>query len=120
MSLDLAAAATLALWLYLIFFRGAFWREFLNRAAPPERQLSQPPRGMPRIAAVIPARDEAATVARAIASLAAQHYPGLFHIIVVHDDSTDGTAAAARAATTPDVLTVVHAAPLPAGQPGAL
>jgi hopene-associated glycosyltransferase HpnB len=116
MSLDLAAAATLALWLYLLFFRGAFWREFLNRAAPPESRLSHPP----RIVAVIPARDEAATVARAIASLAAQHYPGLFHIIVVDDDSTDGTAAAARAATTPDVLTVVHAAPLPAGWTGKL
>ncbi|MGA3019783.1 MAG: glycosyltransferase [Bryobacteraceae bacterium] len=116
MPLELAAAATLALWLYLLFFRGAFWREFLNRAAPPENPLSHPP----RIVAVIPARNEAPTIARAIASLAAQHYPGIFHIIVVDDDSTDGTAAAARAAATPDVLTVVHSAPLPPGWTGKL
>src|ERR1017187_3324145 len=120
MPLELAAAATLALWLYLLFFRGAFWREFLNRAAPPEGPLSHPPRGLPRVVAVIPARNEAATIARAVRSLAAQHYPGVFHIIVVDDDSTDGTAAAAHAAATPDVLTVVHAAPLPAGWTGKL
>jgi hopene-associated glycosyltransferase HpnB len=116
MPLELAAAATLALWLYLIFFRGAFWREFLNRAAPPQDPLDQPP----RIVAVIPARNEAFTIARSVGSLATQHYPGVFHIIVVDDDSTDGTAAAARAAATPDVLTVVHAAPLPAGWTGKL
>jgi hopene-associated glycosyltransferase HpnB len=120
MPLELAAAATLALWLYLIFFRGAFWREFLNRNAPPEGPLSHPPRGLPRIAAVIPARNEAPTVVRAVRSLAAQHYRGVFHMIVVDDDSTDDTAAAARAAATPDVLTVVHAAPLPAGWTGKL
>jgi len=116
MPLELAAAATLALWLYLIFFRGGFWREFLNRAAPPEG----PPRSPPRIVAIIPARNEAATITRAVASLAAQHYPGIFHIVVVDDDSTDGTAEAARSAATPDVLTVVHAAPLPAGWTGKL
>ena len=116
MPLELAAAATLAFWLYLLFFRGAFWREFLKRDAPPEGPLRHPP----RIVAVIPARNEAPTVARAVASLAAQHYPGVFHIIVVDDDSTDCTAAAARAAATPDVLTVVHAAPLPAGWTGKL
>ena len=116
MPLELAAAATLALWLYLIFFRGAFWREFLNRAAPPEGPLEPPP----RIVAIIPARNEAPTIGRTVASLAAQHYPGLFHIIVVDDDSTDGTAAAARAAATPDVLTVFHAAALPAGWTGKL
>src|ERR1017187_9013588 len=116
MPLELAAAATLAFWLYLLFFRGAFWREFLKRDAPPEGPLRHPP----RIVAVIPARNEAPTVARAVASLAAQHYPGVFHIIVVDDDSTDGTAAAARVAATPDVLTVVHAAPLPAGWTGKL
>src|ERR1035438_2769604 len=116
MPLELAAAVTLALWLYLLFFRGAFWREFLKRAAPPQGPLKSPP----RIGAVIPARNEAPTIARAIASLAAQHYPALFHMILAHDDRPNGTAAAARAAATPDVLTVVHAAPLPTGWTGKL
>ena len=116
MPLELAAAATLALWLYLIFFRGAFWREFLKRAAAPEG----PPMHPPRIVAIIPARNEASTIARAVRSLGAQHYPGIFHIIVVDDDSTDGTAAAARAAGAPDLVTVIHATPLPAGWTGKL
>lgn len=116
MPLELAAAVALALWLYLIFFRGAFWREFLNRSTPMEGE----PEPAPRIVAVIPARNEAATIGRTVASLAAQDYPGVFHIMVVDDDSSDGTAAAARAAATPDVLTVVHAAPLASGWTGKL
>jgi hopene-associated glycosyltransferase HpnB len=120
MPLELAAAASLALWLYLLFFRGAYWQEFRKPHAPPKGALRQPPRGLPRIVAAIPARNEAATIARAVRSLAPEHYSGLFHIIVVDDDSTDGTAATARAAATPDGLTVVHAAPLPAGWTGKL
>jgi cellulose synthase/poly-beta-1,6-N-acetylglucosamine synthase-like glycosyltransferase len=125
MPIELAAAATLAFWLYLLLFRGAFWREFLKRAASQssEGAANAKPRAnlrAPRVVAIVPARNEATTIARAIASLAGQHYPGVFHIIVVDDDSTDGTAAAARSAATPDMLTVVHAAPLPAGWTGKL
>lgn len=125
MPIELAAAATLALWLYLLLFRGAFWREFLKPAASQsgEGAANAKPRAnlrAPRVVAIVPARNEATTIARAIASLAGQHYPGVFHIIVVDDDSTDGTAAAARAAATPDMLTVVHAAPVPAGWTGKL
>jgi hopene-associated glycosyltransferase HpnB len=116
MPLELAAAATLLIWLYLLFFRGGFWREFSRRETAPAPALRKPP----RIIAIIPARNEAPTIARAIASLAIQHYPGFFHIIVVDDDSTDGTALAAHAAATPDILMVVHAAPLPAGWSGKL
>jgi hopene-associated glycosyltransferase HpnB len=110
------AAATLAIWLYLLLFRGGFWREFARRPAPP----IAPPSAAPRIVAIVPARDEADCVARAIASLAAQRPPGYFHIILVDDHSTDGTAAIAAAAAPPDLLTVVPAAPLPAGWTGKL
>jgi hopene-associated glycosyltransferase HpnB len=113
--LQLAAAATLAIWLYLLLFRGGFWREFSRPAPAP---VPSPQR--PRIVAVVPARDEADVVGRAIASLAAQRPPGYFHIILVDDQSTDGTAAAAIAAAPPDVLSVVAAAPLPAGWTGKL
>jgi glycosyltransferase involved in cell wall biosynthesis len=46
--------------------------------------------------------------------------PGYFHIILVDDHSSDGTAAAAAAAAERDLLTVIPAAPLPAGWKGKL
>ncbi|HZT29676.1 MAG TPA: glycosyltransferase [Bryobacteraceae bacterium] len=69
---------------------------------------------------MIPARDEAATIGVAIASLAGQDYPGPFHIFLVDDHSSDGTAEAARAAAGPDRLTVLVAPPLPPGWSGKL
>jgi len=112
---QLAAAGTLAIWLYLLLFRGGFWREFGRPVPPPA-----PSRKAPRIVAVAPARDEAGVVGRAIASLAAQHPPGYFHIILVDDHSTDSTAAEAETAAPRELLTVVHASPLPAGWTGKL
>ena len=115
MPLQLAAATTLAIWLYLLLFRGGFWREFARRAPQPPA----PPAGL-RIVAVVPARDEAGVVGRAIASLAAQRAPGYFHIVLADDHSSDGTAAAAAAAAPCDLLTVIPAAPLPPGWKGKL
>jgi hopene-associated glycosyltransferase HpnB len=70
----------------------------------------------------VPARNEADVIARAVASLLGQDYQGAFHVIVVDDHSTDGTADAARAAALqlqcPDRLTVLTAKPLPAGWSG--
>ena len=114
MLLQLAAAVTLAIWVYLLFFRGAFWREFRSAIPPPA------PTTAPRIVAIVPARDEADVVAQSIASLAAQRAPGYFHIVLVDDDSSDGTATAARAAARSELLTIVSAAPLPSGWTGKL
>jgi len=114
--LELLAAATLGIWLYLVFFRGGFWREFERRSAQP----LEPPPVAPRIVAVVPARDEADVVGRAIASLAAQRAPGYFHIVLVDDHSSDGTAEIAAGAAPGDLLTVAAAAPLPAGWKGKL
>ena len=113
MILQLAAAAALAVWLYLLFFRGNFWREF--RSAPAQAQARPA-----RIVAIVPARDEADVVGRAIASLAAQQTPGYFHIILVDDHSSDATAAIAQASAPAGLLTVVNAAPLPPGWTGKL
>jgi hopene-associated glycosyltransferase HpnB len=115
MLLQLAAAATLAIWVYLLFFRGGFWREFRRPAQPP-----MPMRKALRIVAIVPARDEAEFAGSAIASLAAQRPPGYFHIILVDDHSSDATAAVAQAAAPRDLLTVIRAAPLPAGWTGKL
>ena len=107
-------AAALAIWIYLLLGRGGFWR---MRDAPPE---GAPPAAAPAIVAVIPARNEAPVVARAVGSLARQRYPGEFHIVLVDDDSTDGTAGTARAAAPADFLDVVRAGPVPAGWTGKL
>jgi hopene-associated glycosyltransferase HpnB len=113
MTLELAAAAALGIWLYLVFARGRFWLEFVRRSPAPG-PLIRPP----SIVAVIPARNEAPVLAQAIHSLCTQNYPGDFHMILVDDGSDDGTAAIARAAAPESILTIVAAEPPPAGWTG--
>jgi hopene-associated glycosyltransferase HpnB len=113
-----AGAYTLAAWLYLVAGRGRFWFEFLRSEASGQAEAAAGP--LPSILAIVPARNEAALVGRAIGSLANQQYAGRFHIVLVDDDSSDGTAEAARAAAAPELLTVVRARPLPSGWTGKL
>jgi hopene-associated glycosyltransferase HpnB len=111
-------AATVAIWVYLLFFRGGFWRLPYR---PPRVAASVPARS---VVAVIPARDEAVVIGRAVASLLAQDYPGNFHIVVVDDQSGDGTGevaqAAAAAAGASDRLTICRGRPVPSGWTGKL
>jgi hopene-associated glycosyltransferase HpnB len=124
----LIAWLSLIIWLVLLFGRGGFWR-----ARPTERlgdatvhavgQAEIARRGAwPALVAVVPARNEADVIARAVTSLLRQDYAGAFHLIVIDDHSTDGTAdaaqAAAREAGLEDRLTVLTAAPLPPGWSG--
>jgi len=71
------------------------------------------------VVAVVPARDEADVIARSLGSLIAQNYAGTFGIILVDDQSDDGTAIAARALGSPRV-TVLAGAPRPSGWTGKL
>ena len=109
------AALCLALWAYLIAARGGFWLASVrDEGRPPD------PPAWPPVTAVIPARDEAEFIAASVNSLLAQDYPGPLRVIVVDDDSSDGTAALARqaGATAPAnrPVTVVQAmARRPAG-----
>src|SRR5580704_6383754 len=86
------ALLSLSIWLYLFFAHGKFWRSApeLLPGAPPE---------FPPVDIIVPARDEAHTVAPVIGSLLAQDYAGNFRVILVDDNSTDGTAALAGTAT---------------------
>jgi hopene-associated glycosyltransferase HpnB len=114
MVVNLLAAAALAVWVYLIAGRGGFW-------LASERDEGGPaPSAWPAVTAVIPARDEAEGVGQTISSLLLQDYPGLFSIILVDDQSTDGTAEVARHAAAADRLTIVSGAALPAGWTGKL
>jgi hopene-associated glycosyltransferase HpnB len=116
------------IWVVLLVARGGFWRAQPARAldaatlqAVGKAQVTR--RGAwPALVAIVPARDEADVIGRALGSLLEQDYPGAFHVIVVDDLSTDGTAAAA-AATARDLdlqdrLTVLSAQPLPPGWSG--
>ncbi len=112
----IVAVLSAALWAYLVFARGSFWRTAVTR--PPRW-----PERWPAVAAVVPARDEALTVGRAVASLLTQSYPGRFEVVVVDDHSSDGTAAARGAAAslkTEERLSVIAAEPLPPGWTGKL
>ena len=74
--------------------------------------------------AVIPARDEADVIHESIGSLLRQDYPGPFAIVLVDDQSRDGTTDAARACAAAsgaaDRLVVVRGGALPAGWSGKL
>ena len=65
-------------------------RQAGNRCFPP-------PVSWPRIAAVIPAHNEAEIIATTIRSLTTQNYPGELGIVLVDDLSDDGTDDFARA-----------------------
>jgi hopene-associated glycosyltransferase HpnB len=118
----LVAAMVLATWLYLIAARGGFWRA----AERDDDALAAPAAvpAWPAVTAVVPARDETETVGATIAALLRQDYRGPFNVILVDDQSRDGTARLAREAALPlaagDRLTVIAGRPLPAGWTGKL
>ena len=111
------ALASLLIWLYLIFAHGRFWQ-----SAPqlPPAAASE----CPDVDIIVPARDEAATIAAVIGSLLAQDYAGRFNVILVDDNSSDGTAAAAGAAASASAqaarLTVIRLQAKPPGWSGKL
>ena len=87
------AAGVLLIWLALTFAWGGFWQVWRFDA---DRDSLQKPAVWPRVIAVVPARNEAATIAESVASLARQDYPGEFLVVVVDDHSEDETADLAR------------------------
>lgn len=85
----------LGIWVYLTVARGGFWR--LPACPEDEARRERPSiQSWPRVTAVVPARNEAATIGPTIASLLQQDYPGRLSVVVIDDDSQDGTAAVAR------------------------
>ncbi|WP_323119052.1 glycosyltransferase [Burkholderia alba] len=118
----LLSCLSLIIWLVLLFARGGFWRARPAGRLSPDARGAAVREGWPAVVAVVPARNEADVIAEAVTSLLEQGYPGAFHLIVVDDHSTDGTADAARAAALAlgraERLTVLAAQPLPAGWSG--
>jgi hopene-associated glycosyltransferase HpnB len=118
LTFDLAlgfGVVALVAWAYLIALRGGFW---LMRERD-DRHEAAAPRTWPSVVAVVPARNEADVIATSIGSLVAQDYPGAFRVILVDDNSEDGTAAAAPGGAQ-GRLEVLRGAPLAPGWTGKL
>jgi squalene synthase HpnD len=114
------ACLSLVAWIIVLATRRRFWLcdQRLDKQ-------STTPGHPPDVAVVIPARDEAPTIGQTVRSLLNQSYPGKLRVIVVDDNSTDGTARAAREGAAqvsdgPQRLTVVTGKPLEAGWSGKL
>ena len=102
-----------AVWVYLIGFHGHFWR-----STPV--LTDRTPSGNAKVALVVPARDEAESIQRSLGSLLAQDYPGELSILMVDDNSTDGTSEAAASLRAGKRLTIIPGEPLPSGWSGKL
>jgi hopene-associated glycosyltransferase HpnB len=116
-----AGFISLIVWLYLAVARGMFWRV---REFDDDRAQHEAPSAWPRVIAVVPARNEAASIQQSVASLLQQNYFGEFSVIVVDDHSEDGTAQLAQQAAgdlgAESRIKIRSAAPLPAGWTGKL
>ena len=83
------ASISLLIWLCLALGRGTFWH---LRPFDDDLLRHEQPGSWPNVIAIVPARNEAASIAQAVTSLLQQDYPGEFSIILVDDHSEDATA----------------------------
>jgi len=133
------ALLSVLIWAGLLAFWGQFWRcnqrlekssafgvgnaEFQKTIPTPDTRHPTPDT-CPSVCAIIPARNEAEMLPMTVRSLLLQDYPGEFHIILVDDQSTDGTGTIAEAIaqelSQSEKLTVIRAKSLPAGWTGKL
>jgi hopene-associated glycosyltransferase HpnB len=84
------AALPLIIWVYLLLFRGGFWRTGIRLPI-----VAEPP-SWPSVAVVVPARNEEFVLGDTLPTLLVQDYPGPLQVVLVDDRSTDETAAVAR------------------------
>ncbi len=125
-----AAAVPVIVWLYLLLARGGFWRISCSLGPSGRRGTDVTAAGTdrahasPRVIAVVPARNEAGSIGKAVSSLLAQRLDPPLRVVIVDDGSTDGTAdearRAAEAMASADRLTLIRGTPPPAGWTGKL
>ncbi|HEY2689242.1 MAG TPA: glycosyltransferase [Streptosporangiaceae bacterium] len=103
-------------WVFLLAAHGGYWR---TDQRLPRAQAGQD--AWPDVTAVIPARNEAAVLPATLPTLLAQEYPGALRVLLVDDQSSDGTAEVATALASQAGgagLRVVAGAPPPGGWAG--
>lgn len=121
--LDILIGLVLLAWLILLFGRGGFWRA--NQRLPtlvtdlPDATATT---RLPAVTAIVPARNEVEGIGACVTALLRQNYPGVVRVIVVDDQSDDGTAASAKMAAekvgAADHLQVLCGQALPEGWAG--
>src|SRR5580692_5680810 len=117
LALSIACTAAAAAWAYLVLGHGGYWRTGQRLPPAPAEAAAKPAEAAakpapaeakpapavgeaarwPDVAAVIPARNEAAMLPVVLPALLGQDYPGALTVILVDDCSTDGTAEVAAA-----------------------
>ncbi len=124
-------------WAYLLARHGGFWRTDQRLPAAsgdaPDGLAGAQPLDWPDVVAIVPARDEAAVLPQSLPTLLRQDYPGRLRLVLIDDQSADGTGEIAarlgldaHAAAAPDAagpgdvgpaaaggLTVLDGEPLP-------
>ena len=97
------------IWLIARAFQQRGLLPWLERATPPARERA------PRIAIIVPARDEEANIGACVASLLAQDYPrDRLQVVVVDDHSADVTAAIVEDLARRNAqVTLLRSPPLP-------
>lgn len=111
-----AVLASVFIWLGLLFARGGFWRADQRLPLFPQPD----PAAWPEVTVVIPARDEAETIAEVLTSHGASRYPGKLSIILVDDGSSDGTGEIAESLDLARPLRVLRAPEIEPGWTGKL
>lgn len=81
----------------------------MRRSRTLDEFTADPPRDAPLVSVIVPARNEARNIGRCVRSILATDYPNV-ELIVVDDQSTDGTGAIAAGLGA----TVIETPPLPA------
>ena len=120
------AFLSLGIWIVLLFARGRYWR-VAGDMMPDDRSVEVRPacrHAEQTFVAIVPARNEAETIAKTLPTLLSQMTAWPFHVVLVDDHSEDATVEialrAAKAAGFSERLTVVAAGPLPADWTGKL
>ena len=108
-----ASAAALLAWVYLLVGHGGFWRTD-QRLPDAARELAV----WPDVVAVVPARDEAEILPRTLPTLLGQDYAGQFSVVLVDDESADGTPDVAVRLDRAGRLKVISGSPTPPGWAG--
>lgn len=115
MLLSLIALLSFIGWLVLALRAGHFWHPLLDPVAPF-------PAHWPSVDIIVPARNEALSLPKTLPTLLAQNYAGQWRVMIVNDNSDDGTATIAdeiaKKLGKTDHLVIINAPPKPTGWSG--